>query len=123
MSRIIVIDDSSSVRGFIAHTLSTAGHSVATAANGRRGLDLLRSDHFDLVITDLFMPEVDGLETIKQARRDHLVPRLIAISSKDAIMDLLPVARLFGAQATLWKPFTEKQLLATVDDLLSRPCT
>lgn len=120
MSRIIVIDDSSSVRGFIAHTLSAAGHSVATAADGRQGLNLLRTHRFDLVITDLYMPEVDGLEMIRQARHDHLAPRLIAISSNDSIMDLLPVAQLFGAQATLMKPFTEQQLLALVEDLLAR---
>lgn len=120
MAKIIVIDDSSSVRGFIAHVLSNAGHSVATAVNGRRGLELLRLEHFDLVITDLYMPEVDGLETIKQARQGRLAPRLIAMSSKDSIMNLLPVAQLFGADATIQKPFNEAQLLKLVAEVLAR---
>jgi CheY-like chemotaxis protein len=118
-SRILVIDDSTSVLQFMAQTLTTAGHSVATAADGMRGLEQMRGERFDLVITDLYMPELDGIETLRRARQEKLVTHAIAISSKDSIINLLPVARLLGARVTLQKPFTEVQLLEAVAAVLA----
>jgi CheY-like chemotaxis protein len=74
-----------------------------------------------LCITDIFMPEADGIETIRSARRAGILPRVIAISSKDSIMNLLPAAKMLGAMRTLQKPFTAPLLLETVAAVLQLP--
>ncbi len=121
MAHILVIDDSISMIAFLEHTLVGAGYEVTTAANGKLGLEHMQSRRFDLVITDLFMPESDGIETIRGAREANLVARIIAISSKDSIVNLLPAARMLGAVRTLQKPFTASQLLENVAVVLSLP--
>jgi CheY-like chemotaxis protein len=121
MATILVIDDSASIIVFLEQTLSGAGHTVTTAQNGREGLRRMRENAFDLVITDLFMPELDGIETITQARNAGSLPRFIAISSRDSIVNLLPAAQMLGAMRTLRKPFTAQQLLETVTAVLQLP--
>jgi DNA-binding response OmpR family regulator len=121
MASILIIDDSPSIRAFLEQTLSGAGHEVTTAVDGRKGFATLQSRRFDLVITDIFMPEADGIETIRSARRAGILPRVIAISSKDSIMNLLPAAKMLGAMRTLQKPFTAPLLLETVAAVLQLP--
>ncbi len=121
MAHLLVIDDSASMRVFLEQTLEAAGHTVVLAGDGRQGLAHLYDARFDLMITDIFMPETDGLEMIRDSRAKGIAPRVIAISSKDAVMNMLPAARLLGADATLQKPFTAEQLLAAVAEVLSRP--
>ena len=121
MVHILVIDDSASMIAFLEHTLAAAAYKVTTAVNGKLGLALMRKRRFDLVITDLFMPESDGIETIRNAIGADLAPRIIAISSKDSIVNLLPAARILGALRTLQKPFTAEQLLETVATVLKLP--
>lgn len=119
MAHILIIDDSASMRTFLEETLLGAGHSIQLADNGRQGLAQMRRQGFDLVITDIFMPETDGLETLRHARQAGVRTPMIAISAKDSIMNLLPAARLLGAQGTLQKPFTAAQLLALVAAVLA----
>ena len=121
MPHILVIDDSTSMVAFLEQTLVQAGYEVTTAANGKLGLEQMQRCRFDLVITDLFMPESDGIETIRNARDANLLTRIIAISSKDSIVNLLPAARMMGALRTLQKPFTAPQLLETVAAVLLLP--
>lgn len=121
MVNILVIDDSVSMIAFLEHTLAGAGYQVTTAADGKLGLECMRERRFDLVITDLFMPESDGIETIRAAREANLVTRIIAISSKDSIVNLLPAARILGALRTIQKPFTAEQLLEIVAAVLELP--
>jgi CheY-like chemotaxis protein len=121
MASILIIDDSPSIRAFLVQTLVGAGHMVTTASDGRQGLATLQKQRFDLVITDIFMPEADGIETIRSARNAGILPRLIAISSKDSIMNLLPAAKMLGAMRTLQKPFTAPQLLEEVGAVLQLP--
>jgi CheY-like chemotaxis protein len=121
MAAILIIDDSISMIAFLAQTLEGAGHVVTPAPDGKVGLALMRQQAFDLVITDLYMPEVDGLETITRAREARLFSRLIAISSSDSLVDLLPAARLLGATRTLHKPFTAPQLFEVVGAVLRLP--
>ena len=118
MASILIIDDSPSIRAFLEQTLAGAGHMLTTASDGRQGLATLQKQRFDLVITDIFMPEADGIETIRSA---SILPRVIAISSKDSIMNLLPAAKILGAMRTLQKPFTAEQLLAAVSTVLQQP--
>ena len=121
MATILIVDDSPSIRMFLQQTLAAAGHEVVTAPDGRHGLATLRTRNFDLLITDIFMPETDGIETIRTARQAGILPRVIAISSKDSIMNLLPAAKMLGAMRTIQKPFTAEQLKEAVAAVLLQP--
>lgn len=122
MSAILVIDDDASVREVVSEMLRLAGHEVTMAENGREAMPKLSSTRFDLVITDLIMPEKEGIETISEIRRlDSDVP-IVAISGGGRLGpgDYLETARYIGADATLAKPFTRQELLTTIDSLLER---
>ena len=120
MARILLIEDNHAVRGMLAERLVLAGHTVVEAGNGRDGLDLFRQAGADLVITDLVMPEIEGLEVVRQLRNAHSPVNVIAISggglAPAAIY--LEAARLLGATRVLHKPFTAAVLLAAIDELL-----
>ena len=122
MSAILVIDDDASVREVVSEMLRMEGHDVAIAENGREAIELLGRRRFDLVITDLIMPEKEGIETISEIRRtDQDIP-IVAISGGGRLGpgDYLETARYIGADATLAKPFARQELLATVESLLTR---
>jgi len=106
---------------FLEIHLVHAGHDVTLTGDGKVALEYLGRHRFDLVITDIYMPEVDGIEIIRRAREANLVGRLIAISSANAGVDLLPTALALGATRTLPKPFTAEQLLETVNAVLQLP--
>jgi DNA-binding response OmpR family regulator len=122
MSAILVIDDDASVREVVSEMLRLEGHDVTIAENGREAIPLLAANHFDLVITDLIMPEKEGIETISEIRRtDSRIP-IVAISGGGRLGpgDYLETARYIGADATLAKPFARQELLATIEALLER---
>jgi two-component system response regulator (stage 0 sporulation protein F) len=98
--------------------LRSAGHEVLLAADGREGLKTYREGPTDLVITDLFMPEVDGVETILALRREFPEAKVIAISGNICADAMLSVARRLGSVATLEKPFTAEHLLAAIQKAL-----
>ncbi len=123
MASILVIDDDRQVRVLLQEMLESAGHRVETAENGAVGLEAISRSAFDLVISDIFMPEMEGIETILSLRRDRPELKIIAISggSPRAPMDFLPMARLAGAVATLEKPILRRDLLNAVDSALAAP--
>ncbi len=116
MTRILVIDDDDRFRSMLEQMLTKAGYEVATAANGHAGLQLQRAAPAALVITDLIMPEKEGMETIMELRRSFPAVRIIAISGggRHGTQDFLPVAAKLGAARTLAKPFTRDELLEAV---------
>jgi CheY-like chemotaxis protein len=118
MPSVVVIDDEPGVRAVAAHFLKGAGYSVATAADGREGAMLLRRGDVHLVITDLVMPEVEGIETIIQVRREFPHLRIVAMSGTGLSSEYFRMARLLGAHATLAKPFSAEELLAVVNSVL-----
>ena len=118
MAAILVIDDDPDVRDLLKRTLESAGHQVTLAADGRQGVLVFRSTGADLVITDLFMPNQEGLETIKQLRLEFPEARIIAISGKPTGGTMLSVAQRLGAIAVLPKPFLPDELLKTVEQSL-----
>ena len=122
MSAILVIDDDASVREVVSEMLRLEGHDVTIAENGRDALPLLARHHFDLVITDLIMPEKEGIETISEIRRTYKTIPIVAISGGGRLGpgDYLETARYIGANATLAKPFARQELLATIASLLER---
>ena len=122
MANILVMDDDPQVRRLIERILSQAGHRVHSAANGRDGLRLFEASRPDLVITDIVMPQQEGVETIHALRRaGHALP-IIAISGNgtDAGAEYLRIAGRIGADRTLSKPFRVQQLLDAVEALLRR---
>ena len=123
MAAILVIDDDGAVRKLIAMILERAQHRVVEAADGIKGLKAFKAASFDLVITDLIMPEKEGLETIRELRLDGGEVRILAISGgfPGNPIDILDMARSLGADAALGKPFTPDALLAEVDRLLAPP--
>ena len=122
MARILLIEDDDALRGVIAQSLTTGGHAVWQAADGRQGVDLFHAGKFDLVLTDLVMPGKEGIETIIELRRDHPLLKIIAMSGgMPRSKFYLDVAARLGAQRALAKPFTPAELLRTIDEVLAPP--
>ncbi len=121
MSSILVVDDDTQVLDVMSEMLRLEGHQVSVAENGRQAVDRMRDDHFDLVITDLIMPEKEGLETIADIRKLQTDLPIIAISGGGRVgpTDYLETARFIGADATLAKPFGRQELISTVTHLLA----
>jgi DNA-binding response OmpR family regulator len=117
---VLVVDDDPSIRALIRLYLEGAGYCVIEAADGRRGVQLLGSKAIDLVVLDIFMPEMDGLEVLQVLREQNQGSKVMAISggSTKIGMDLLGHATIFGADDVLEKPFGERILLEKVETLI-----
>ena len=118
--RILLLDDEPELRSTLRDRLILEGYDVQTAPDGRRGLKLYQENPVDLVITDVLMPEMDGLEVIRVLCGTPTPPLIIAMSgggSRD--LDFLVEATEFGATRTLSKPFRLDDLIILVNDLLS----
>lgn len=120
MKRILVIDDDDHVRSMIRYILERTGYEVVEAEDGEVGTRLYRTQPCDLIITDIFMPEKEGLETIRELVRDFPEVKIIAISGggMTGALSYLALARSFGALRTIAKPFDRHELLAAVGELL-----
>lgn len=122
MSRILVIDDDDDVRGVVVESLKTAGHEVFSASNGAEGLAFQEKHGADLVITDLIMPEMEGIETIRAFHGAFPAVGIIAMSGGGRSLDArsyLSVARELGADIVLPKPFGAQALIDAVHKLLT----
>ena len=120
MARILVIDDELVIRQALAIMLANVGHKVETAENGRAGLGLLERESFDLVLTDILMPEMDGVEAMRKLRALPSPPKIVAMSGGVQLSreDFPRAAELLGADAALSKPFRARELYALVERLL-----
>jgi CheY-like chemotaxis protein len=120
VARILVIDDDASVRRAVCRILERAGHTVVDVPDGEAGIRLHRERAADLIITDLFMPVQDGIEVIRQLRREFPGVKILAISGGDRTrtVDLRKGAEFLGASRTLGKPFERTELLKAVSELL-----
>lgn len=122
MATILIIDDDAQIRSMVRMILETLNHKILEAENGKIGVDLLRGQSADLVITDLIMEVQGGLETIVQVRRDLPHVKIIAISGGSAnAKENLETAAKLGAHRTIPKPFSFSDLRTAVDDLLHQP--
>ena len=120
MDRILVIDDDDQVRSMLTEALGREGYKVTDAPDGNEGMKLFREQGADLIITDLIMPDKEGLVTIMELHRDFPDVKIIAISGggRMAPGEYLGIAEKFGAHRILAKPFEREELLAAVSDLL-----
>lgn len=121
MARILVIDDNTALREALCELLQQSGHEVIPMATGRQAAQIHRTKPVQLIITDIFMPETDGLEIISEFRRDYPEVKIIAVSGGGSrgMVELLSVAQRMGAQRALMKPFDIHALLTAVNELLS----
>jgi DNA-binding response OmpR family regulator len=120
MAKILVIDDEPSILLMIKKMLEKAGHEVEMALNGKEGMQLFEKNKADLLITDIIMPEKEGLETIVEMRKNYPDLKIIAISGGGRISadGYLPGAKLLGANMVFQKPLVQKELLEAVSFLL-----
>ena len=120
MVRILIIDDEDQPRRMLQQVLTRAGYEVIEARNGNEGLQYFRARPTDLIITDILMPEKEGLETIIDIRREFPEVKIIAISGggHTGNLNFLEVAKRLGAQHTLQKPFELQEMLGAVSELL-----
>ena len=114
MATILIIDDEEIIRVLLRSALEEAGHEVTEAANGRQGLELYRHRPMDLVITDIIMPEMNGLDMLLELTSEFLHAKVIAISGAGEEKNVLDVAKLLGARQTFQKPFSVPDLLGAV---------
>ena len=121
MPRILVIDDDSQVRAMLKQMLEREGYEVAAAPDGKVGMRDHQQNAFDLIITDLFMPEKEGLETIRELKQDYPGVKIIAISGGGRVRpdELLDVAEKLGAERTFLKPIIREEMVNAVRELLS----
>ncbi|MCP3956154.1 MAG: response regulator [Desulfobacterales bacterium] len=120
MARILIIDDDTHVLSTLRKMLEREGYEVVEASDGKIGLRLYRENPTDLIITDLIMPEKEGLETIMELRRDFPDVKIIAISggARNNPTTYLSLAENLGAQYIFSKPVNRKEFLKAVQDLL-----
>ncbi len=121
MARILVIDDEASIRTMLQQILERSGHEVAVATQRAEGLTLFQEHPVDLVITDIFMPEKEGIETILELRYQSSQTKIIAISGggRAGNLDFLATAKNFGAHHTLAKPSERQEVLDPVNAVLA----
>jgi CheY-like chemotaxis protein len=116
-SRVLVVDDEPGVRSFFADVLRSAGYQVEEAGDGERALAAVETAPFDLVVTDLVMPNQEGIETIMALRGRYPRLKIIAVSGAFG-GNMLTTAEALGADETLMKPVSPERLLETVRQTL-----
>lgn len=120
MANILIVDDDDAIRKMLRITLTRMGHSVDDVSNGSKAWAAFQARPADLVIMDLIMPEKEGLETIRQFRRNGAKTKILAVSGGGRMdaRDLLVIAEQLGADKILAKPFSGEELTAVLNVLL-----
>ncbi len=122
MARILIVDDEDAIRDLLAGLLATDGHEITTADSGLGAVTQAERDPPDVVITDMIMPDLDGIGIIPLLRALTPCPRILAISggARHGEIDVLTAAEQLGADAVLEKPLDLMELRAVVAGLLGR---
>lgn len=123
MALIMIVDDDAHIQLALRQIVESGGHSAIEASNGQDAIEMFEEYRPDIVITDIFMPQTDGIETIRAIRRCKPDARIIAISGGyvGTGWDYLGSVVVLGADLALQKPFTVSQLTTSIDLLLARP--
>ena len=124
-ARILIIDDDDALRATMRDMLEDAGFDVLDAANGARGIAVLETAPVDLVITDILMPEKEGIETIREIRQRYPDVKVIAASGggQTGNVAFLDLAKKLGAHEVMEKPIHMDPLVDTVRKLLNAPAS
>lgn len=118
MGNILVIDDESNVRLLIRKMLESEGHTIIEASDGFEGVEHYHNSQVDVVITDLIMPDKEGLETIHELKKEYPDIKIIAMSGTENRDIHLGTAKLLGATDVLTKPFKKEALLMKIRELI-----
>ena len=120
---VLVVDDEQSVRSVLRRKLESMGHRVLDASDGREALRILEGQRPDIAMVDILMPEMDGIEVIKEFRRNAYHFPIIAMSAHGTAKRSWygDIAKMFGAHDVLEKPFTPIEVEAVVDRVLNNP--
>jgi CheY-like chemotaxis protein len=120
MKKILVIEDNAIVRNTVMRVLQSAGYEVVVANDGLRGVEAFRKENPDVIISDIIMPEQEGIATIRQILGEKPSAKIIAISGGGRIgnTDFLQIARKMGAVDALAKPFDPEDLLQRITNCL-----
>jgi CheY-like chemotaxis protein len=122
MPRILIVDDDANLRVAIRRMLAPLGFEIDEVSNGREAQRAFRSCPADLILCDIFMPEQDGLELLRELSRQFVGVKVISMSGGGTLrhtLDLLPIARSLGAVGVLHKPFEQAELLRAVKHALT----
>ena len=117
MARVLVLDDDPLIQATLPMLLREHGYDVSTATNGKLGLRLLQTEWVDLVLTDILMPETDGIEVVRNVVKNHPTIALVAMSGGSSRLpgtEAVHITSLLGAHAVLVKPFSEEELLEAI---------
>lgn len=119
MAQVLVVDDSNAIRQLLSKTLSTIGHTVSSCEDGSQGLELAKKKSFDLVITDINMPEMDGLRLISKLRElpDYRIKPILVLSTEYS-QEMKQKGKEAGATGWLVKPFNPSTLLDVIAKVL-----
>ena len=109
-NKILVVDDEPSMIDLMQLMLAQLGYEVSTASDGKQGLRIIESEEPDLIITDIIMPDMEGIEFIRSLAKERKGLPVIVMSGHPVGMRFLNIVRAFGAKAALQKPFTSEQL-------------
>jgi DNA-binding NtrC family response regulator len=122
MAKILVVDDEDSIRDLLRKSLEKRGYSVSTASNGDEALAVLLQEEIDLLITDLVMPDKEGLEVIREVRKQLPNVKVIAISGGGRVgpVPYLTAAKHLGALRTFSKPISIQEIVSAIDDILDK---
>jgi len=120
MACVVVIDDQEPIRRIVRRALEQAGHQVLDAEDGELGLQLLERHPVDVVVSDIFMPGMDGIQMLRQIRKQFPAVKVIVMSGGDSsgMLDLRRDAELLGAVKSLSKPFTTHEIVTIVNSVL-----
>jgi DNA-binding NtrC family response regulator len=121
-ARILIIDDEVQIREMLSQMLTREGYQVVHARDGKEGMQACREQTIDLIITDIIMPEKDGIEMILELRHGFPALKVIAISGGGRLgpNGYLEMAKKLGAHRTFFKPFNRKEILDAVQELLTK---
>jgi CheY-like chemotaxis protein len=119
MDTILLIDDDDQVRMLVKIALEDAGYRFITVDSGQQGLCLLQHQNADLILVDIFMPDMDGLELIPLLLKTRPASKIIAITAGSGDRNFLYIAKRLGANDTLRKPFGRQELLDAVASQLT----
>lgn len=116
--RILIIEDEEKIARFVELELAHEGYEIEKSRNGREGLEMVENGHFDLVLLDIMLPELNGLEVLRRIRRFSEIP-VIMLTARDAVMDKVSGLDM-GADDYITKPFAIEELLARIRVVLKR---
>jgi CheY-like chemotaxis protein len=121
---VLVAEDSEELRAVVMQCVESLGHSATGVATGREAISLLQKQYFDLLVTDVLMPDADGIEVIVEAKKRHPTTRVIAMTGGGRVLDpeyCIKVATAMGAHVAILKPFRREEFIKAIHSALPSP--